>query len=82
MEDLSLLLCLGLALPFLLVLFASESAAEPGDISVHHEWGRLREVIVGQGQDLVIPSYNEAVSFIYDPKYIGHMKRYGGRPAS
>jgi glycine amidinotransferase len=49
--------------------------------SVHHEWGRLKEVIVGIGDDLVIPSYSEAVSFFYDPAYIEEMKKYGGTDA-
>jgi len=51
------------------------------DISVHHEWGKLEEAIVGIGEDLVWPSYNEYVSFIYDPKYIDMMKKYGGMKA-
>ena len=50
-------------------------------ISVHHEWGRLKEVIIGIGDDLVIPSYSEAVSFFYDPAYLQQMKQYGGTDA-
>ena len=52
------------------------------EVSVHHEWGKLREAIVGRGDELVIPSYSAAVSFIYDPEYLDMMKEYGGRRAS
>lgn len=58
----------------------------PGDtnklIGVHHEWGKLKEVIVGIGDDLAYPSYNEAVSFFYEPEHIEGMKLYGGVDAS
>lgn len=54
---------------------------DDGIVSVHHEWGKLKEVIVGIGDDLVIPSYSEAVSFFYDPAYIDEMKKYGGTDA-
>lgn len=60
----------------------SGSAAENGSISVHHEWGKLKEVIIGIGDDLYIPSYNEAVSFFYDPEFIELMKKHGGDAAS
>ncbi|MCK4732340.1 MAG: hypothetical protein KAT65_07775 [Methanophagales archaeon] len=50
-------------------------------IEVNHEWGKLKEVIVGIGEDLVIPGYSESVSFIYDPTYLDLMKEYGGRNA-
>jgi hypothetical protein len=40
------------------------SAREPDKfIAVHHEWGRLKEVVVGISDDLVVPSYNETLSF-------------------
>ena len=47
-------------------------------IAVHHEWGRLREVIVGIGDDIFMPSYCEALSFFYDPAQVEMMKKYGG----
>lgn len=50
-------------------------------IEVNHEWGNLKEVIVGIGDDLVIPNYARSVSFIYDSKYSDLMKEYGGRNA-
>lgn len=55
------------------------SQARP--ITAHHEWGKLREVIVGRGEDLVMPGFSEAVSFIYDPQFIDVMKTRGGCPA-
>jgi len=64
-----------------IVIFARTNPAE-NEISVHHEWGKLEEVIVGIGEDLVMPSYSEYVSFIYDPKYIDMMKKYGGMKAA
>jgi len=61
------------------------ASGSPGDtnrlIGVHHEWGKLREVIVGIGDDLYYPSYNEAVSFFYEPDHIEGMKLYGGTDA-
>ncbi|MBN1199936.1 MAG: hypothetical protein JXA23_11335 [Bacteroidales bacterium] len=60
--------------------------SSPGDtnklIGVHHEWGKLKEVIVGIGDDLSYPGYNEAVSFFYEPEHIEGMKLYGGIDAS
>lgn len=50
-------------------------------IGVHHEWGALKEVIIGIGDTLAWPSYDEKVSFIYDPTYIDLMKQYGGKKA-
>jgi hypothetical protein len=32
-------------------------------VSVHHEWGTLREVIVGIGDDLTMPGYCESIFF-------------------
>ena len=59
--------------------FAKEQAKR---VEVNHEWGTLKEVIVGHGEDLVIPSFTEAVDFIYDPAFIELMKKDGGKPAS
>ena len=50
-------------------------------IAVHHEWGKLKEVIVGIGDGLIMPEYNDKVNFIYDKKYIASMKEKGGKPA-
>jgi N-dimethylarginine dimethylaminohydrolase len=47
-------------------------------VSVHHEWGKLKEVIVGIGDDLTMPGYCEAVSFFYDAGQVELMKKYGG----
>lgn len=49
--------------------------------SVHHEWGKLEEVVVGIGEGLRIPGYSEYVDFIYDPKFLEVMKEYGGQDA-
>jgi glycine amidinotransferase len=46
-------------------------------ISVHHEWGKLKEVIVGIGDDLVVPSYYEGLSY-FGSQQIEEMKKYGG----
>jgi N-dimethylarginine dimethylaminohydrolase len=53
---------------------------EARPVSVHHEWGTLKEVIVGIGDDLTMPGYCEAVSFFYDPEQVELMKTYGGIP--
>jgi N-dimethylarginine dimethylaminohydrolase len=52
------------------------------EISVNHEWGRLKEVIVGIGDGLIMPGYSDKVSFIYDKKFIESMKKYSGKPAA
>ena len=61
-------------------LWCSDGSAGAPDkaIAVHHEWGKLKEVIVGIGDDLFMPSYCEALSFFYDPGHIEKMKKYGG----
>ncbi len=51
-------------------------------VSVHHEWGKLEEVVVGRGDTLRIPGYSKYVDFIYDPQYLDMMKEYGGKDAS
>lgn len=58
----------------------SDMKSSRQSVSVNHEWGTLKEVIVGRGEDMVLPSYCDAVSFIYDPKYIEMMKKDGGKP--
>lgn len=70
-----ILLCIA-AIGYIMIFTMGKS--DEKKISVHHEWGKLEEVIVGIGEDLVIPSYSEYASFIYDPKYIDMMKEYGG----
>ena len=77
-------------LPTLLLIFclliplagAQAGDAPAGRISVHHEWGKLKEVVIGRGDSLIRPGYSEAVSFIYDPQYLAKMKKTGGIPAS
>ncbi|MGD9153118.1 MAG: arginine deiminase family protein [Gammaproteobacteria bacterium] len=49
------------------------------EINVSHEWGALKEVILGIGEDLIEPEYNKSVTFIYDKKYLEAMKKYGGQ---
>ena len=73
------------ALLFLAALFclawpASGKAAGPA-VSVHHEWGKLKEVVIGRGEGLRVPGYSKYVDFIYDPKYLETMKKYGGLDA-
>ena len=74
----AVLLCI-VVIGYIVIFVIGKDTAK--EISVHHEWGKLEEVIVGIGDDLVIPSYSEYVSFIYDPKYIDMMKEYGGMKA-
>ena len=62
--------------------FAKDKKAGDGKVEVNHEWGKLREVVLGIGNDLVIPCYNEKVSFIYDKDFIALMKKHGGKKAS
>ena len=67
---------------FLLLCASDVSAGEYGNpIAVHHEWGKLKEVIVGIGDGLIMPEYNDKVNFIYDKKYIASMKEKGGKSA-
>lgn len=47
------------------------------DISVHHEWDPLREAIIGIGDDMVIYSYYDGISFVGEPA-ISFMKQWGG----
>lgn len=79
MKNLFIILVM-LGIIFLGLVFIMKKA-QRNKIEVNHEWGKLEEVIIGRGEDLIIPSYNEYVSFIYDPKYIDTMKKYGGRKA-
>lgn len=51
-----------------------------GEVSVHHEWGALKEVIVGRGDGLVIPSWSLQIARIDVPKEtIELIKKYGGK---
>lgn len=45
---------------------------------VHHEWGVLKEVIVGIGQDIVMPEWCPLINFL-EPKFIEITREYGGR---
>ena len=49
--------------------------------SVHHEWGALREVIVGIGQDAVVPKWYEGLAFMAAETQ-QFCQEYGGRPMS
>lgn len=51
------------------------------EISVHHEWGKLKEVMVGIGDDIVVPTYYEGLGF-FDQRAIEFMKQYGGSKLS
>lgn len=51
-------------------------------ICVHHEWGVLKEVILGHGDDLIMPAFCDAVSWFYDPNTVENMKKYGGMKAT
>lgn len=68
----------------LLIPFAQADAggnAPVGNVSVNHEWGKLKEVVIGRGEGLRIPGYSKYVDFIYDPAYLETMKKYGGLDA-
>ncbi len=66
-----------------LVLLSTQrkANAQASRVSVHHEWGKLKEVVVGTGQGLRMPGYSKFVDFIYDPQYLEKMKKDGGKPA-
>jgi len=51
-------------------------------LGVEHEWGRLREAVVGTAQGLTIPGYHQACLYSDDPAYLELCRRHGGRPAS
>jgi len=76
----TILVFLCIAIIGCIVIFMGSKPAKK-EISVHHEWGKLKEAIVGIGEDLIIPTYSEYTSFIYDSKYIDMMKEYGGTKA-
>jgi len=46
-------------------------------IEVNHEWGALKEVIVGIGEDIVIASWCPLITFL-EPEFIESTKRNGG----
>ncbi len=55
-----------------------ENDQATGDvIMVNHEWGALKEVIVGIGEDIVVPDYCEGFRTL-EPQYAEFSKRYGG----
>lgn len=54
----AVILCM-LVLAYIVVYFISNQAGK--QISVHHEWGALKEVIVGRGEDLIVPSWSDQI---------------------
>lgn len=50
-------------------------------ISVHHEWGKLKEVIIGRGEDLTIPKWLEGMD-LPDKHFVTVFKKYGGKKLS
>lgn len=53
------------------------------EVSVHHEWGTLKEVIVGRGDDFIIPSWSDQVEKLEAPKQTKEfIKEYSGKKFS
>jgi len=65
---------------FLSILAGCKSSLPP-PISVNHEWGELKEVILGSGRGFVVPPWVEGtiVPDFPDPKVLEYMKKFGGK---
>lgn len=69
------------------ILLGQDSSISPGSsapVSVHHEWGKLEEVIVGTARDFILPPWVEGtiIPDFPDPKVIDYMKNHGGEKLS
>ncbi|MBU0672425.1 MAG: hypothetical protein KJ732_05310, partial [Candidatus Margulisbacteria bacterium] len=50
---------------------------------VHHEWGTLKEVIVGRGEDIIIPSWSDQIEKVEVPAQTKALiKKYAGKRLS
>ncbi|MFH1039448.1 MAG: arginine deiminase family protein [PVC group bacterium] len=66
------------------VVTNSTKTEDPGKrVSVNHEWGSLKEVIVGRGDDFVIPSWSDQVAKLEaPPETKEYIKKHGGKKYS
>ena len=64
---------------FLHFVFADDEVEN--SVSVHHEWGTLKEVILGRGEDLLIYSWSDQLEQLKpDPELVKLFKENAGKP--
>ncbi|MBU0686872.1 MAG: hypothetical protein KKB81_03350 [Candidatus Margulisbacteria bacterium] len=66
-----------LVLVCFIIILSSCASTPPSPVSVHHEWGTLKEVILGSGKDLTLPPWLPDMRSP-DPNFTEFLKKYGG----
>ena len=70
-----------IALPIFGIIFLHFVFADnevENSVSVHHEWGTLKEVILGRGEDLLIYSWSDQLEQLkLDPELVKLFKENG-----